>query len=144
MAEIEDVTGVSPVALEHIDDLGLDHGPRGAEDTGVEVALEHDLVAQPVPCRVERNPPVDTQNRGLRLDHEMKELAGVDPEEDRRHPVRPELVEYVAGPGNNEPFVLPRRQRTGPGVEELDRAGAGPDLRHQRRQRDLAQTLHQQ
>src|SRR5690606_6752637 len=113
------------------------------EDQGrVQVAL-HRAVADQLDAAFQRRTPVDTDHIGAGLAHLREEVGGADPEVDARDAELTGGGEDTGRVGHDVVDVVDRRQRPGPGVEELDGRGAGVDLDLEVGRGDLGDLAHQ-
>ncbi len=114
---------------------------QGPEQNGrVEVALHPAARAERLPAAVDGHPPVEADHVAAHRLHLAEQVRRPGPEVDRRHVDR---LEHARRVGRDELAVVGDRERAGPGVEELDRIGAGLDARaHVERER-VGELLHQ-
>jgi hypothetical protein len=86
VAEVEDMPRSRASPSQYIDDPLFHHGPRSQTDHGVEVPLYACVLADPVPCCIQRDSPIDTYHVTARQAHHRHELAGTQAEVDGGHP----------------------------------------------------------
>ena len=115
------------------------HGPSSSG--GLEIALDRPLLADGRPGVVEPDAPVDADRapaRGRHLGEQLRRRSGA--EVDRRHARR---LEHARRVRSDELSVVGHREHADPGVEELDRVGAGGRLRGDVARELLGQPLHE-
>ena len=93
VAEVEDVAGRGGTGLEDLAGPLEHHLGRREDQRRVEVAL-HGAAADPLDARGERHPPVDADDVGAGLTHQVEDLAGADAEVDARHAGRADPLEH--------------------------------------------------
>ena len=89
------------------------------------------------------HPEVHADNFGPGFADLVEQLPGVHAEVDPRNTGRRHRLEHTAGVGEHEPPILIRGEGAGPAVEQLDRRCAGADLRQQRGDRKIGETVHE-
>ena len=85
MSQVEDVTGAACGAAQDVFDASFEFGERGEEGGRVEIALHSTIVTDNLPALVERDAPVESDDRAASLFHQRQEGGGVGPEMDDRH-----------------------------------------------------------
>ncbi len=139
--QVEDVPRCRSGPPEHVSRLFGHHLPGGEADRRVEVALDRMQRSEPRSGRVQRHPPVHSDDLRAGLGHEAEQLAGADAEEDAWHSQGVDGLEHPSGRWQREPCVLGRGEDACPAVEQLHDRGTRADLRGERRGRDVSQLL---
>ena len=142
MAEVEDVTGTAPRAVEDVLHARADIRRLREKHGGVEVPLHRDVVADGGPARVEVNAPVEPDHVAARRAHEREQRRGASPEMNRGNAGR-QRADERACVGHDERAVVVRRQHADPRVEDLHGLGARRDLAVQVARRRLREDLQQ-
>ncbi len=143
VAEVEDVPGGGPALGQHPAHLPLHHRPAGEQQRRVEVALQGAVRTDPAGRLVQRHPPVHPHHVRAGLRQQPQQLPGADPEVDLGYVQVGQCRQHGRAVRQHVPPVVRRRQRAGPGVEQLDRGGAGADLDPQEGRGDARQPLQQ-
>ena len=128
VAEVEDVAGRSGAGPQHPTYAVGEHGPRRAEQRGVEIALHRVRRTDPGRCLGQRQPPVDPDHVRTGGRHRPEQLAGADPEVDGRHAEPADALQHGGRVRLDVAQVVLGAQRPGPGVEQLDGSGTGGHL----------------
>src|SRR5699024_9539940 len=128
---------------EHRVSVFLQGGPAGAEQCGVDIALQ----GHPGQCcggLVQRRAPVDADHIGADGVHGLQEVAGADPEVHGGHRFeRPHRGEGLGGIVGDVGGVVGQGEAAGPGVEELSGRGAGAHLCGQECAGEFGDPVHQ-
>ncbi|GAA3496505.1 hypothetical protein GCM10019016_036060 [Streptomyces prasinosporus] len=143
MTEVEDVALEARGLLQHLARLGLDGLAAGEQHGRVEVALERLAGADAAGGLAQRDAPVDAHDVRAGLAHRAEELAGAHAEVDARDAVPGDRAEHLRRGGQHRAPVVGRGERAGPGVEQLDRRGAGLDLDLEERGGDVREAVEQ-
>ena len=85
VAEIEDMTGASAGAVEDRARALANFGDSGEQRNRVEIALNRNVLTEPLPRFREIDAPVETDNVAARLAHEFEQIAGDRTEMDHRN-----------------------------------------------------------
>ncbi len=134
----------SPAAASSTRPAWASTASRGAKRTaGSRLPLECLAGADPAGRLVQRHPPVDADDVRARLAEEPEQLAGADAEVDARDPAPGDRLEHLGRRGQDGAPVVGRGQRPHPGVEQLDRGGAGLDLHGQEGRGDVREPVEQ-
>src|SRR5438105_13074876 len=143
VAEVEDMPGAARCSTEHRQRFRLNCPPRRETHSRIEVALDGDVEADPLPRFVERNPPVHADDVRTGVSHQRQELPGSDPEMDPRRRPPPQPSEDLAHGRQDEAKVVVWIERSHPAVEDLDGLGPSIDLRLQIRQDPVPELAHE-
>ena len=127
---------------EQLGDAALDLGRRREEGGGVEVPLQGLAGPHPPPHLRERLPPVDGQHLDRQLGEGGEEVGAAVEVVDERHAPAQAVEDGEDGRQRDLPPAREVEQAP-PGVEELDRLGAGRDLRAQVGERGAGEALEE-
>jgi hypothetical protein len=83
--EVENMTGTALRLVEHPARLPHEFIARRKQDDGVEIPLNRYTVPQPPASRIERDPPVDSNDVSSRVALKFEKRAGVSPEMNHRY-----------------------------------------------------------
>src|SRR3989440_5421324 len=128
MAEVEDVAGSAVCPLEYVADLTVALGGGSKERRGVEVALNGALLPDAVPCRIERQTPIDADYVPAGRGKIFEEARGSGTEVNQRHSGFGRARQYTFGMRLDVGAVIVRRGASDPAVEELQSVCAGARL----------------
>ena len=103
-------------------------GQGADEQRRVEVALHRVRRPDPPAGLGQRQPPVHADHLGAGLAHQPEQLGGAHAEVDPRDAGVGQGAEHLRRVGLGVAGVVRRAQAARPGVEQLDRRGAGGDL----------------
>ncbi len=145
MAEVEDVTRVAGVVLQHVLDTDERHITTGEHEGWIEVALDDRRFAEPAPSLADRRTPVESDHGRTGSMHRLEQVTAGDAEVNARHirMTRGELGEHTARVGKHECVVVGRRERSRPRVEQLEGVRSVLQLKVDERDGRVGQAFHQ-
>src|SRR5947209_172825 len=143
VAQVEDMAGTVSDSAQDV----LRGGPpcigRSKEGCRVEIPLDALIIANPPPCRVDRDPPIDADHVPSSRREGFEDPRGPGAERDARAPRLADFIEQAARERGHARVVVPRAQCTGPTVEDLEGLSAGIDLSPEVRRGPADEELHQ-
>src|SRR2546427_2569850 len=131
VAQVENVRRVPRHALKERACLRPNFRGRSKEDRGLEVALEADSSPEALARLAKRNAPIHAQDARATLGEVREEVRAAIHVKKGWSPFLDGLLKGFFLVGKGKGAEIFRAQELSPGIEELDRGGAGPDLSRQ-------------
>ena len=128
VTQVEDMAGTGSGLREDSAGLAFDFRHGCEQDDRVEIALNGDVVAEPLPGPVELDPPVQADDRAAGVALELQERDGAGAEMDHRAPTDRALAKSLAMCGWTNRAIIVRAERADPAIEDLECLRAGRRL----------------